>query len=236
MAAYIDLNPVRAGLCEDPKDYRWSGYGEAVAGGALAREAVRWLAQLDTQGPRAGGELVGARGEAAGLAPGKAGGQEVPGPRDAGRQVGSDRRKEASAGYRTQPAGCRRAPWEGEALRVWRCELFGIPADERGQAEERAKGEQALVWRRRISRQKALEVLAKGGRLPAADYLRCRVRYFTDGAAIGTKDFVERVFAGCREWFSEGRKTGARCLRGLELQPKPERLYSLRALRRDATG
>lgn len=23
MAAYIDLNPVRAGLCEDPKDYRW---------------------------------------------------------------------------------------------------------------------------------------------------------------------------------------------------------------------
>jgi putative transposase len=32
MAAYIDLNPVRAGLVKDPKDYRWSGYGEAVAG------------------------------------------------------------------------------------------------------------------------------------------------------------------------------------------------------------
>ena len=32
MAAYIDLNPVRAGLVEDPKDYRWSGYGEASAG------------------------------------------------------------------------------------------------------------------------------------------------------------------------------------------------------------
>ena len=32
MAAYIDLNPVRAGLVADPKDYRWSGYGEAVAG------------------------------------------------------------------------------------------------------------------------------------------------------------------------------------------------------------
>lgn len=27
MAAYID--PVRAGLVKDPKDYRWSGYGEA---------------------------------------------------------------------------------------------------------------------------------------------------------------------------------------------------------------
>ena len=31
VAAYIDLNPVRAGLCEDPKDYRYCGYAEAVA-------------------------------------------------------------------------------------------------------------------------------------------------------------------------------------------------------------
>ncbi len=31
-SAYIDLNPVRAGLVEDPKDYRWCGYAEAVAG------------------------------------------------------------------------------------------------------------------------------------------------------------------------------------------------------------
>ena len=30
MAAYIDLNPVRAGLVEDPKDYRFCGYAEAV--------------------------------------------------------------------------------------------------------------------------------------------------------------------------------------------------------------
>lgn len=34
MAAYIDLNPVWAGMVEDPADYRWSGYGEAVGGGA----------------------------------------------------------------------------------------------------------------------------------------------------------------------------------------------------------
>jgi REP element-mobilizing transposase RayT len=32
LAAYIDLNPVRAGIVGDPKEYRWSGYGEAVAG------------------------------------------------------------------------------------------------------------------------------------------------------------------------------------------------------------
>ncbi|MFV0337994.1 MAG: transposase, partial [Chthoniobacterales bacterium] len=31
MAAYIELNPVRAGLVKDPKDYRWCGYAEAVA-------------------------------------------------------------------------------------------------------------------------------------------------------------------------------------------------------------
>ena len=40
MAAYIDINPVRAGLADDPKDYRWCGYGEAVAGGALARKGL----------------------------------------------------------------------------------------------------------------------------------------------------------------------------------------------------
>lgn len=33
IAAYIDLNPVRAGLCADPKDYQWSAYGEAVGNG-----------------------------------------------------------------------------------------------------------------------------------------------------------------------------------------------------------
>ena len=31
-AAYIDLNAVRAQIVKDPKDYRWCGYGEAVAG------------------------------------------------------------------------------------------------------------------------------------------------------------------------------------------------------------
>jgi len=41
MAAYIDLNPVRAGIVEDPAEYRWSGYGEAMAGDRLAREGLR---------------------------------------------------------------------------------------------------------------------------------------------------------------------------------------------------
>lgn len=40
VAAYIDLNAVRAGLVEDPKDYRFCGYGEALGGGRLAREGL----------------------------------------------------------------------------------------------------------------------------------------------------------------------------------------------------
>ena len=37
MAAYIDLNPLRAGLVDDPKDYRWCGYAEAMGGSKRAR-------------------------------------------------------------------------------------------------------------------------------------------------------------------------------------------------------
>ena len=52
MAAYIDLNPVRAGICDDPKDYRWCGYGEALGSkkAKRAREAVIYLASLSSQG------------------------------------------------------------------------------------------------------------------------------------------------------------------------------------------
>jgi len=48
MAAYIDLNPVRAGLVPDPKDYRWSGYGEAVVGKESARAGLTRLVRAET--------------------------------------------------------------------------------------------------------------------------------------------------------------------------------------------
>jgi len=41
MAAYIDLNPVRAGIVKDPKDYRWCSYGEAMAGRTRAQEGIQ---------------------------------------------------------------------------------------------------------------------------------------------------------------------------------------------------
>jgi len=40
MAAYIDLNPVRAELVKDPKDYHFSGYGEAMGGSPRAIEGL----------------------------------------------------------------------------------------------------------------------------------------------------------------------------------------------------
>src|SRR5215469_17252837 len=41
VAAYIELNPVRAGVCRDPKDYRYCGYAEALAkGSSLARQGI----------------------------------------------------------------------------------------------------------------------------------------------------------------------------------------------------
>ena len=56
VAAYIDLNPVRAGLAKDPKDYRFSGYGEAMGGGIQARAG---LGQVVGGGPSDWGEVSG---------------------------------------------------------------------------------------------------------------------------------------------------------------------------------
>jgi putative transposase len=55
------------------------------------------------------------------------------------------------------------------------------------------------------------------GRLPAWVYIHLRVRYFTDGAVLGTKAFVEAVFQARRQWFSSNRQSGSRRLQGLEL-------------------
>jgi hypothetical protein len=48
MAQYIDLNPLRAGLVEDPKEYRWCGYAEAVAGQTAAAASLTRMAELSS--------------------------------------------------------------------------------------------------------------------------------------------------------------------------------------------
>jgi REP element-mobilizing transposase RayT len=40
MSAYVDLNPVRAGVVEKPEDYRWCGYSDAVSGNRKARAGI----------------------------------------------------------------------------------------------------------------------------------------------------------------------------------------------------
>lgn len=44
MAAYIEMNPVRAGLVDDPKAYRFCGFGEAMGGVNRARKGIKRIA------------------------------------------------------------------------------------------------------------------------------------------------------------------------------------------------
>ncbi|MCB1098811.1 MAG: hypothetical protein KDN22_24780 [Verrucomicrobiae bacterium] len=39
-AAYIDPNPVRAGLCGNPEDYRWCSYAAAMGGDVVSRRGI----------------------------------------------------------------------------------------------------------------------------------------------------------------------------------------------------
>ena len=67
VAGYIDLNPVRAGMVGEAWEYRWSGWGEAAAGGGKAREgiaAVMLERELARWGPGAAVAAVSDRGEA----------------------------------------------------------------------------------------------------------------------------------------------------------------------------
>jgi hypothetical protein len=56
------------------------------------------------------------------------------------------------------------------------------------------------------------------------------VRYFTDGAVIGSKAFVNEVFVAARERFTERRKDGARRMKGNGKAAAGE-LWSVRDLR-----
>ena len=52
-------------------------------------------------------------------------------------------------------------------------------------------------------------VLAAGGQLPMHELLRCRVRYFSDGLALGSRAFLEEVFQQYRGHFGTRRQSGA---------------------------
>ncbi len=65
-----------------------------------------------------------------------------------------------------------------------------------------------------LSHEAVTKVWAAGGKLSLAQLLRCRVRYFSHGMAVGREGFVELVFSPMREAFTSERKTGARKMVG----------------------
>ena len=54
VAAYIDLNPVRANMVDDPKDYRWCGYAAALGGNPPAVAGLTVLLQAFLRGKQRG--------------------------------------------------------------------------------------------------------------------------------------------------------------------------------------
>ena len=47
VSAYIDLNPVRAKIVDDPKDYKWNGYGAALSGDGAAMRGIARIFKPD---------------------------------------------------------------------------------------------------------------------------------------------------------------------------------------------
>ena len=69
-------------------------------------------------------------------------------------------------------------------------------------------------------------MLAEKGMLGTAELVRLGVRYFSDGVAPGSREFVEGVFAQHRDFFGAKRKDGAR-----RLAESEGALFTLRRLR-----
>jgi REP element-mobilizing transposase RayT len=156
MAAYIDLNPVRAGIVDDPKDYRWSGYGEAVAGSGSARAGLTRLVRTE---------------------------------------VGED------------PAGGAATNW-ARIQAIYRCWLY-----EEGAA---VLDEHGKVIKRGFAPDTADAVINRQqGQLARRVLVRARLRHFTEGVAIGSREFIEELFQARRTAFSPRRVDGSRKMKGV---------------------
>jgi putative transposase len=77
-----------------------------------------------------------------------------------------------------------------------------------------------------------LDRLSTGRDVALRRMLRWKVRYFTDGAAVGSRAFVDGLFEQCRERFGAKRKTGARKMRG-HAAGASDLLWSARDLRKE---
>ena len=60
-------------------------------------------------------------------------------------------------------------------------------------------------------------VMRAGGQMGMGQVLLMRIRYMTDGVVLGSRKYVNQVYALHREKFGERRKSGARPIRGIDL-------------------
>ncbi len=72
--------------------------------------------------------------------------------------------------------------------------------------------------------------MAARGRLALPEYLRLKVRYFADGAVLGTRGFVEGIFPATRGRFGPQWNTGARAMRGVDAESFTVRDLQVRVL------
>ena len=75
-------------------------------------------------------------------------------------------------------------------------------------------------------------VIEVKGTLPLSEILRSRVRYFTDGAIIGSRAYVEEAFGRHRGHFSMKREMVARPMKGGDWGD----MFTARQLRVDIFG
>lgn len=151
IAAYIDLNPVRAGIVSDPRDYRFCGYGEAIGGSRQARQGLA-------------GVML---------------------------SLGRD------------------GAWQ-QIQALYRQFLYVT-------GEESGVDDVGRPLRRGFTRAELQQVIDAGGQLTRHQALRCRIRYFNDGLVLGSRAYVDDAFRRYRNRFSPKRSSGARPIRGAQM-------------------
>jgi REP element-mobilizing transposase RayT len=185
ISAYIDLNPVRAGMVKDPADYRWSSYGEAIGGGS-----------------RGNGKTA---------------------------RAGLVRALRAHQGI-----GADADLWAGDISKEYRKLLMAGAVGKSTKIVTRDGKTGTKPLRKGISKEEAERERDNDGDIPLGKLLRCRIRYFTDGAIIGSRSFVDEAFMKSRARFGPKRQTGARRLKG-DAASASGILWSLRDLRKGIT-
>jgi hypothetical protein len=210
MALYIDLNAVRAGLARDPKAYRWCGYAEAAAGGRMAR---RGLCRAIERPPDSWDvKLTGARGSPTSAELYR--GWLLDG-------AGHPPEKRAGTGASGSGDTAGKAMGKDSGKSTAADEAAGPPAT----AETATSGSP-------VSGFAASGKTEPPRKLSIAELLRCRVRYFSDGLAIGGRAFIEELFRAKRECFGPKRRTAAKPITELEASANPDAaLHTLNPLR-----